>query len=283
MVDPISSEPSAGSSDASVPEVLVAPAPPSDLRIFGAELVGTAVLMLVGPGSAIIASDVIGVYGVAFAFGLALLAMAYSIGHVSGCHINPAVTLAFLVTRRLSVRLAAFYWVAQAIGAVVGGFLLWIVTETGDLDTTGVFAANGWGSDIGSPYGLGAVVVVEIVFTALLVFVVLSTTTAGFVPGFGALSVGLTLTMIHLATIPVDNTSVNPARSLGAALFSGSDAIVQLWAFIVFPLLGAVVGVLVWLLVHENELEETMLGTERMMSARARVRARTRNREDRLD
>jgi aquaporin Z len=197
--------------------------------------------MLIGPGSAIIASDKIGNYGVAFAFGLALLAMAYTIGHVSGCHINPAVTLAFVLTRRLSMKLAGFYWV-----------------------------------------GLGAVVVVEIVFTGLLVFVVLSTTTVGFVPGFGALAIGLTLGMIHLATIPVDNTSVNPARSLGTAIFSGTDALVQLWAFIVFPLIGAVLGLLVWLLVHENELEETMLGTERMMSTRARLQARARKIEDRF-
>jgi aquaporin Z len=282
MVEPVSSETSPLATDDAAPDVLVPEPVPSNLRIFGAELVGTTVLMLIGPGSAIIASDKIGNYGIAFAFGLALLAMAYTIGHVSGCHINPAVTLAFFLTRRLTVKLACFYWVAQLIGGVLGALLIWITTKTGDLDTTGVFAANGWGADIGSQYGLGSVVVVEIVFTALLVFVVLSTTTVGFVPGFGALAIGLTLVMIHLATIPVDNTSVNPARSIGTAIFSGSDALVQLWAFIVFPLIGAVVGLLVWLLVHENELEQTMLGTERMMSARARLHARARRIEDRF-
>jgi aquaporin Z len=221
------------------------------LRIFGAEMIGTAVLMLIGPGSAIIASDKIGNFGIAFAFGLALLAMAYTIGHVSGCHINPAVTLGFVLSRKITVPLAAYYWVAQLIGAAIGALIIYGITKGGDLDTTGVFAANGWGADIGSKYGIGSAMLVEIVFTALLVLVVLSTTTVGYPTGFGGLAVGLTLAMIHLATIPVDNTSVNPARSFGAAIFSGVDAMEQLWVFIVFPLVGAVLGVLVWLFVHD--------------------------------
>jgi aquaporin Z len=239
----------------------IAEAPPSpavsDLRLFGAELVGTSVLMIIGPGSAIIAVDVIGVYGVAFAFGLALLGMAYTIGHISGCHINPAVTLGFLLSRKLTALQALYYWVAQFIGAAIGGLIIFVITKSGDLDKTTagpngpqIFAANGWGSKIGSQYGLGSVVVMEIVFTALLVFVVLATTTVGYPTGFGGL---------HLATIPVDNTSVNPARSFGAAIFSGSNAMSQLWAFIVFPLIGGVLGVLLWLLVHDTGLEHTIL------------------------
>jgi aquaporin Z len=220
-------------------------------RIAVAEFVGTAVLMLIGPGSAILAVDVIGAFGVALAFGFALLAMAYAIGHVSGCHINPAVTLAFLLTKKITQGQAIYYWLAQFAGATFGGLLLFVITEGGDLDKTdGIFAANGWGHQIGSAFGLGSVIVVEIVFTALLIFVVLSTTSAGFPAGFGGVAAGLTLAMIHLATIPVDNTSVNPARSLGAAIFSGSDALSQLWAFIVWPLVGAVVGVGIWLAVH---------------------------------
>ncbi len=140
---------------------------------------------------------------------------------------------------------------SQVVGAIVGGLILYIITESGDLDTTGVFAANGWGDALGVPYGLGSAMVVEIVFTALLVFVVLSTTSKGYPPDSAAWSRCLTLTMIHLATIPVDNTSVNPARSIGAAVFAGTDALEQLWAFIVFPLIGAVVGYGAWLLVHE--------------------------------
>jgi aquaporin Z len=225
-------------------------------RILAAEVVGTTVLMLIGPGSAIIASDKIGNFGIAFAFGLALLAMAYTIGHVSGCHINPAVTLGFVLSRKISLPLAVYYWAAQFIGAVLGGLIIYIITKEGDLDTTGVFAANGWGADIGSKYGIGSAMLVEIVFTALLVLVVLSTTTIGYPTGFGGLAAGLALAMIHLATIPVDNTSVNPARSFGAAIFSGADAMKQLWVFIIFPLIGAVLGMLVWRLVHETPAVE---------------------------
>jgi aquaporin Z len=156
--------------------------------------------------------------------------------------------------------------VAQFIGAAIGGLIIFVITKSGDLDKTTagpngpqIFAANGWGSKIGSQYGLGSVVVMEIVFTALLVFVVLATTTVGYPTGFGGLAAGLTLAMIHLATIPVDNTSVNPARSFGTAIFSGSNAMSQLWAFIVFPLIGGVLGVLVWLLVHDSGREDIFL------------------------
>ena len=237
-----------------------APTGPSFLRIAGAEVVGTTVLMIIGPGSAVIAVNKIGIYGVAFAFGLALLAMAYTIGHVSGCHINPAVTLGFLLSRKITLTGAAYYWIAQFMGAALGGFIIWVISKRGDLDQTGVFAANGWGNKIGSQFGLGSTAVVEIVFTALLIFVVLSTTTVGYPVGFGGLAAGLTLTMIHLATIPVDNTSVNPARSFGAAIFSGTDAMSQLWAFIVFPLIGGAIGVAVWLVVHATAAEAATSG-----------------------
>jgi aquaporin Z len=214
--------------------------------------------MLIGPGSAVLAADAMGGFGVALAFGFALLAMAYTIGHISGCHINPAVTLAFWLSRKITRTQAGFYWLAQLAGAVIGGLILFVVTSGGDDDKTGVFASNGWGDTIDSPYGLGAVI-----------FVVLSTTTKGYPVGFGGIAAGLTLAMIHLATIPVDNTSVNPARSLGTALFAGWDHLAQLWVFIIFPLVGAVLGVLVWLLVHEERLEDTMLGGQQaLVSAR---------------
>jgi aquaporin Z len=247
------------------------------VRVYAAEAVGTAVLMLIGPGTAILAADKVGNVGVSLSFGFALLAMVYAIGHVSGCHINPAVTLAFVATKKLSIQTAVYYWVAQILGAIGGGLLLFIATEGGDakLDqtkgidpTNSIFAANGWGDKIGSNFGLGSVIVIEIVFTALLIFVVLSTTTRAFPLGFNGLAAGLTLAMIHLATIPVDNTSVNPARSIGAAIFSGSDALVQLWAFILWPLVGAVVGVLVWLMVHDARLEDTMLDSKATRTAR---------------
>jgi aquaporin Z len=284
MTTPSSSSPTVGTSAGGGDALADVPPEPglSNVRLFGAELIGTAVLMLIGPGSAIIASDVIGTYGVAFAFGLALLAMAYTIGHVSGCHINPAVTLSFLVTRKLTVVQAVYYWVAQFVGAAIGGLIIYIITEGGDLDQTGIFAANGWGSDIGSQFGLGSAILVELVFTALLIFVVLATTTVGYPTGFGGLAAGLTLGMIHLATIPVDNTSVNPARSFGAAIYSGADAMAQLWVFIVFPLVGAVIGVLVWLLVHETRLEDTMLRSDAMLRVRDRAHDAATRVEDRF-
>ena len=240
----------------------VAAAGPSHLKLFAAEIVGTFVLMMVGPGTAILAVDTMGTLGIALAFGLALLAMAYTIGHVSGCHINPAVTLSFFISRKITMVQAVFYWVAQVVGAILGGLLLYIISSFGDNDKTGVFAANGWGSHLNVPFGIWAAIGVEIFFTALLVFVVLSTTSKGYPVGFGGLAVGLTLAMIHLATIPVDNTSVNPARSIGTAVFGGADAMKQLWVFLIFPLVGAVLGLLIWLLVHDENLESTVFGSQ---------------------
>jgi aquaporin Z len=255
----------------------VEPPQPSLLERFGAEVLGTFVLMIVGPGSAILAADAIGAYGVAFAFGLALLTMAYTIDHVSGCHINPAVTLAFLITRKVNGVEAAYYWVAQLGGAVLGGLAIFLISDFGDLDKTTngagrqIFAANGWGDKVGSPFGIGSAILVEVLFTALLIFVVLGTTTKGYPVGFAGLAVGFTLAMIHLATIPVDNTSVNPARSLGTAVFSGADAMSQLWVFIVFPLVGAAVGVGAWVLVHEEGLDDTVFGQRALLTARGRA------------
>jgi aquaporin Z len=255
----------------------------SNLRVFGAELVGTTVLMLVGPGTAILASAHMGTLGVALAFGFVLVTMVYAIGHICGCHINPAVTLGFLVRKQISIVRAGYYWVAQFAGAFIGALLIWIIIGGDEAkDNTGVFAANGWGAHLGNDYGLGAVIVVEVVFTALFVFVVLSTTTAGFAAGFDGLAVGLTLGMIHLATIPVDNTSVNPARSFGTAIFGGTDALEQLWAFIVFPLVGAILGVLIWLLAHDARLEDTLLNTSATRRARDAASGAMGKAEDRL-
>ena len=266
------------------PAETIAAAGPSNLKIFGAESIGTGVLMIVGPGTAILASGPMGgPLAVALAFGFVLLAMAYTIGHVSGCHINPAVTLAFFLSRKVTFIQACYYWAAQFLGALIGGLILYIASDAGDLDNTGIFAANGWGADIGSPFGLGSAIVVEIFFTALLIFVVLATTTKGYPVGFGGLAVGLTLGMIHLATIPVDNTSVNPARSFGAAIFSGTDALVQLWVFIIFPLVGGVLGVLVWLLVHDERLEDTIFGGQSgLVAARDKAAGAARSVDDRL-
>ncbi len=227
-------------------------------RILGAEMVGTAVLMLGGPGVAIFTAPHVGVLGVALGFGLSLAIMAYVIGPISGCHINPAVTLGMLLARKINGAHAVFAWIGQVLGGIGGAALIWGMASGRDDWKRGQFAANLWS---GEYYGLGAAIVAEVVLTALLVMVVLFTTTRKFAPGMGGLVAGLTLTVIHLISIPVDNTSVNPARSLGTALFADPsyEALQQLWAFIVFPLVGAVVGVLLWLMLDDSRLEDTML------------------------
>ena len=233
-------------------------------RIFAADLVGTAVLMLGGPGVAVLAADAVGVLGIALGFGLSLLIMAYVIGPISGCHINPAVTLGLLLARKINGAHAVFAWFGQLFGGIGGAAIVYGIASGRDDWKRGQFAANLWS---GKYFGLGSAIVVEVVLTALLVMVVLFTTTKKFAPGMGGLTVGLTLTLIHLISIPVDNTSVNPARSLGAALFADKTisgqadwaALQQVWAFIVFPLIGAVVGVLIWLMLDDSRLEDTML------------------------
>jgi aquaporin Z len=244
----------------------------NDGRIMVAEGVGTAVLMLGGPGVAILAGDRVGMLGVSLGFGLSLLVMAYCIGPISGCHINPAVTLGMWLARKVNGRHAIAAVIGQIVGAIAGAAMIWGIARGNDSFARGNFASNGYdripftdsnpAAIGGKPfYSLGAAMAVEILFTALLVLVVLFTTSKRFSVGFGGLVVGLTLTLIHMVTIPVDNTSVNPARSLGAALFANgdSDALAQLWVFIVFPLIGAVVGVIAWLVLDDARLEDTLL------------------------
>ncbi len=227
-------------------------------RILVAELVGTAVLMLGGPGVAIFSFQYVGVAGVAAGFGLSLLIMAYVIGPISGCHINPAVTLGMLLSRKINGPHAVFAVIGQLIGAVGGAAIIYGIASGRDDWQRGSFASNLWS---GKHFGVGAAIVTEVILTALLVMVVLFTTTRKFAPGFGGLVAGLTLTLIHLISIPIDNTSVNPARSLGTALFAetSTGALEQLWVFIVFPLVGAVVGVVLFLILDETRLEDTML------------------------
>ena len=231
------------------------------LKAFAAEVVGTFVLMLAGPGSAVLAGDRIGALGVALAFGLALMVMAYAIGPASGCHVNPAVTVGLWLARKIKGADVVYYIVAQLVGAFLGGLVVWLIAKSHPgFDATNHFAANGWGRFSPGGYGIWGAIVVEVFFTAVLVFVVLASGHQRFPAGFGPLAIGFTLTLIHLATIPVDNTSVNPARSFGAAVFAGSDALRQLWVFLLFPLVGAVVGLLAWLAVDDSRLEDTLLG-----------------------
>lgn len=248
-----------------------------DVRILTAEAVGTFILMLGGPGVAVLAAgtgalDGAAVLAVSLGFGLALLVAAYTIGPISGCHISPAVTLGMALMRKIEVARVPAYVIGQLIGAVVGGLVILVIRNgaADDFDANPAsFATNLWGSGDGYAFfGFGSMALAEIVLTAVLVLVVLSTTRASFPPAAIGVSVGFTLTLIHLISIPIDNTSVNPARSIGMALYAGGDAIEQLWAFIVFPLLGAVVGVLLWLLVDDAALEDSMLGGTPFVQAR---------------
>lgn len=230
-------------------------------RIFAAETIGTFVLVLAGPGSAVLATGgftdgvSIGVLGVALSFGLALLAMAYAIGPISGCHINPAVTVGLLLARKVQPRAVPVYVGGQLVGAVLASLSIWGIAAGAAAgfspDPTNL-AVNGWGELSPGGFGFGAMVITEVLMTAVLVFVVLSTTHRRFSAPAGGLAVGLTLTLIHLVSIPVTNTSVNPARSFGVAVIAGGDALTQLWAFIVFPVIGAVVGLIAWRLVDDQ-------------------------------
>ena len=210
-----------------------------------AEFVGTFVLVFGGVGSAVIAGDAIGNLGVAFAFGLSLLAMAYAIGPISGCHINPAVTAGLLVSKRMKLDEAIRYWIAQVLGAVLAALVLFIVIKARaggyDLTTEG-FGANGYGDHSPSGFPVGAALLVEIVLTFFLVFTVLAATDRIANAAFAGIPIGLVLTLVHLVGIPVTNLSVNPARSIGPALFVGDWALAQLWLFLVAPLVGAVLA-----------------------------------------
>ena len=209
------------------------------IKKFAAELIGTAVLVLFGCGAAVLAGfDVVGQLGIALAFGFAIVAMAYGIGPVSGCPVNPAVSLVAFIAGRMSAKDMVIYWIAQFIGAVVGAFILASIAKTG-------FAQLGQnGFDAGSPggYGLQAALIFEIVATAVFLIAILGVTGAKGHGAFAGVSIGITLALIHIVGIQVTGVSVNPARSFGPALLAGGQAMSQLWVFIVAPLIGGAIG-----------------------------------------
>ena len=219
------------------------------MKKYLAEMVGTFVLVFGGVGSAVLAGSHIGFLGVSFAFGLSLLAMVYTIGPISGCHINPAVTLGVLMAKKIGVKDAAAYVVAQIAGAIIAsGVILFVARGAAagyDVATAGL-GANGFGAHSPEGYSLGAALVAEIVLTMFLVVTVLGSTDIKAPVGFAGVAIGLVLTLIHLVGIPITNTSVNPARSIGPALFVGGWAIEQLWLFIVAPLIGAAIAAVVY-------------------------------------
>ncbi len=220
-------------------------------RVVVAEFLGTLLLVFFGVGSVVLAGEYIGAFGIALTFGFTMLALAYALGPISGCHINPAVTLGMLLARRITVRTAVEYWVAQILGAIVGSALLFLVaTQIPGLQTHGAFGTNGWGDRSAVHINLGGAFVIEIVMTFLFVFTVLSATHKVAVLGFGGLAIGLALAVVHLVGIPLTGTSVNPARSIGPALFAGGAAITQLWLFIVAPLIGGALAAVVHQVTH---------------------------------
>jgi aquaporin Z len=209
-----------------------------------AELIGTMVLVLMGCGSAVIAGTFLGgTTGISFAFGLAVIAMAYTIGTISGCHINPAISISMLVAGKLSVKDTAFYVVFQCIGGIIGAGILYGIAIG---NPSYNIATNGLGANMYSTYSLASVLIAEIVLTFIFVLVVHGSTSANAPKGFAGLAIGLTLVLIHLVAIPIDGTSVNPARSLGPALFAGGTALSQLWVFFVAPIIGGILAAVVW-------------------------------------
>ncbi|WP_406448453.1 MIP family channel protein [Streptomyces sp. NBC_00876] len=215
------------------------------------EFLGTLLLVFFAVGSAVLGAQYIGTVGIALAFGFVLLALAYALGPISGCHLNPAVTLGMLTARRIDVRTAVTYWIAQFLGGIAGAALLFLLAkQVPGLKTSGTFGSNGYGDRSDVHINVGGAFLAEVMLTFLLVFVVLAVTHKVAVIGFDGLPIGLALAVVHLVGIPLTGTSVNPARSLGPALFAGGAALSQLWLFLVAPLAGGVIAALAHRLTH---------------------------------
>jgi len=216
------------------------------MKKYTAEFIGTMWLVLGGCGSAVLAAAYpglgIGFAGVALAFGLAVVTMAYAIGHISGCHLNPAVSLGLWAGRRFPRKELFPYITAQVLGAIAGAGILYLIASGMPGFETGGFAANGYGEHSPGQYGLTAALITETVMTFMFLMVILGATDQRAPKGFAGLAIGLALTLIHLISIPVTNTSVNPARSISQALFAGGWALQQLWLFILAPIAGAVLA-----------------------------------------
>jgi aquaporin Z len=219
-----------------------------------AELLGTAALVFVGCGSAVIAGSHIGFLGISFAFGLTVLVMVYAIGPVSGCHINPAITLAMLTAGKIKGKDAIFYIISQCIGAIIGAAILLLIAKgnAGYSIALNGLGQNGYGAHSPEGYSLAAAFVAEVVLTFLFLLVIFGSTSKDAPKGFAGLSIGLALVLIHLVGIPITGTSVNPARSLGPAIFAGGVALSQLWLFILAPIIGAILAAVLWKYVFEK-------------------------------
>lgn len=211
----------------------------------GAEFVGTTVLVVAGLGATVFAGEDIGTLGIALAFGLTLIALSYAMGPVSGAHVNPAVTLAFVLSGRMRVSAAVQYWLAQFLGGVLGAALIVVIRTQVSGVSQKQYGSNGWGSLSQTESGIAGVFFVEILATFLFVLIVLAATSRAANSAFVGLTVGSAVTVGYLISIPVSGGGLNPARSLGPAIFAGAEALSQVWVFLVAPLLGALLAVLV--------------------------------------
>jgi aquaporin Z len=221
------------------------------MKKYAAEFIGTFWLVLGGCGSAVLAAAFpevgIGLTGVSLAFGLTVLTMAFAIGHISGCHLNPAVSIGLWAGGRFPAKDLVPYIVAQVIGGIVAGGVLYLIASgKSGFSLSGGFASNGYGEHSPGGYALGAALICEVVMTMMFLVVILGATDARAPAGFAPISIGLCLTLIHLISIPVTNTSVNPARSTGVAVYVGGWAVEQLWLFWLAPIVGALIGALIY-------------------------------------
>jgi aquaporin Z len=238
-----------------------------------AEFIGTLWLVLGGCGSAVLAAAFpevgIGLLGVSLAFGLTVLTMAFAIGHISGCHLNPAVTLGLVAGGRFPIGEAVPYIVAQVAGAIAGAAILYLIASgKAGFDLSAGFASNGYGEHSPGKYSMTAALVAEVAMTFFFLFVILGATHRKAPAGFAPIAIGLCLTLIHLISIPVTNTSVNPARSTGPALFVGGWAMAQLWLFWIAPIAGAVIAGFVYRSLSPNEEDRSTTAAD-LASARA--------------
>ncbi len=228
------------------------------IKQYGAEFVGTFWLVLGGCGSAVLAAAFpnlgIGLFGVSLAFGLTVVTMAYAIGHISGCHLNPAVSIGLWAAGRFPSRKLPAYIISQVLGAIIAAGVLYVIASGKEgFNVAAGFASNGYGVHSPGGYSMVAALVTEVVMTMMFLFVILGVTDKRAPHGFAPLAIGLMLTLIHLVSIPVTNTSVNPARSTGVALFAGDWAVSQLWLFWLAPIVGAVIGAILYGLVAEED------------------------------
>lgn len=228
------------------------------MKKLGAEFFGTFWLVLGGCGSAVLAAafpDVgIGLAGVSLAFGLTVLTMAYAIGHISGCHLNPAVSIGLWAGGRFPAKDLGPYIVAQVLGAIAAGGVLYLIASgKADFAGTGGFASNGFGEHSPGGFSMQAAVITEVVMTAFFLIVILGATDKRAPAGFAPIAIGLCLTLIHLISIPVTNTSVNPARSTGVALFADAWAVQQLWVFWAAPIVGAMLGATIYKFIGKED------------------------------